>query len=255
VLGERPTDPSCVRPSKNRGLSPSDSNVPRQLRATLVPGVRLVIPDPSSSSSSAPAANSTPLAGPGSADGPLRQPESQEPAKRQFGPNQLRTNARPHHGPARSFGQPLAAVTDCVKLARSGFAGRRAILIYGFDDPERSLRWLIEAFEAVAAGHAVLGSRTEAPLRNLVRPVFTRGRFSEAAKSPTERARCVPVSTGVDGRPRSLTEDQANRPRSRHPQVRNGQGHRLPKLIVRVRFSSPAPQGSCRSAPVFRKPQ
>ena len=27
-----------------------------------------------------------------------------------------------------------SAVTDCAKLARSGFAGRRALLIYGFTD-------------------------------------------------------------------------------------------------------------------------
>jgi hypothetical protein len=30
-----------------------------------------------------------------------------------------------------------SAVTDCVKLLRSGFAGRRAVLIYGFEDPQR----------------------------------------------------------------------------------------------------------------------
>src|SRR5215468_5311867 len=30
-----------------------------------------------------------------------------------------------------------SAVTDCRKLAGSGFAGRRAVLIYGFDDPKR----------------------------------------------------------------------------------------------------------------------
>jgi hypothetical protein len=33
----------------------------------------------------------------------------------------------------------------------SGFTGRQAILIYGFEDPQRPLHWLIEAFEAVAA--------------------------------------------------------------------------------------------------------
>ena len=43
-----------------------------------------------------------------------------------------------------------SAITDCRKLAESGFAGRRAILIYGFDDPQRPLVWLIDAFEAIA---------------------------------------------------------------------------------------------------------
>jgi hypothetical protein len=37
-----------------------------------------------------------------------------------------------------------SAVTDCVKLLRSGFAGRRVVLRYGFEDPQRPLRWLIE---------------------------------------------------------------------------------------------------------------
>ena len=68
-----------------------------------------------------------------------------------------------------------SAVTDCVKLARSGFAGKCAILIYGFEDPKRPLDWLIEAFEAVAARTAMLGPRQQAPLRQLVHPVFAAG--------------------------------------------------------------------------------
>jgi hypothetical protein len=68
-----------------------------------------------------------------------------------------------------------SAVTDCVKLAQSGFAGRRAVLIYGFEVQGRPLLWLIEAFEAVAERHAVLGPRAEAPLRSLVHPVFAAG--------------------------------------------------------------------------------
>jgi hypothetical protein len=68
-----------------------------------------------------------------------------------------------------------SAVTDCVKLLRSGFASRRAVLIYGFEDPQRPLRWLIGAFEAVAARTVVLGPRNEAPLRELVHPVFASG--------------------------------------------------------------------------------
>lgn len=68
-----------------------------------------------------------------------------------------------------------SAVTDCVKLARSDFAGKCAILIYGFEDPKRPLNWLIEAFEAVAARTTVLGPRQQAPLRQLVHPVFTAG--------------------------------------------------------------------------------
>lgn len=50
-----------------------------------------------------------------------------------------------------------------------------ALLIYGFEDASCPLRLLIEAFEAVAARTAVLGSRLETPLRDLVHPVFAVG--------------------------------------------------------------------------------
>jgi len=36
-----------------------------------------------------------------------------------------------------------SAVTDCRKLAGSGFGEQRAILIYGFEDPARPIMWLI----------------------------------------------------------------------------------------------------------------
>jgi hypothetical protein len=68
-----------------------------------------------------------------------------------------------------------SAVTDCLKLLQSDFAGRWAVLIYGFEDPRRPLHWLIEAFEAVATRTVVLGPRTQAPLRQLVHPVFAAG--------------------------------------------------------------------------------
>jgi len=54
-------------------------------------------------------------------------------------------------------------VTDCVKLAGSDFAGKCAILIYGFEDPERPLDWLIEAFEAIATRTAVLDRDSRRP--------------------------------------------------------------------------------------------
>jgi len=73
------------------------------------------------------------------------------------------------------YADDRSAVTDCVKLARSGFAGRLAVLIYGFEMTGRPLLWLIEAFEAVVARHATLGTRHEAPLQDLVHPVFASG--------------------------------------------------------------------------------
>ena len=68
-----------------------------------------------------------------------------------------------------------SAVTDCRKLASSGFGERRAILIYGFQDPARPIMWLIEAFELIAARTVALGPRETAPLKNLVHPVFAAG--------------------------------------------------------------------------------
>ena len=73
------------------------------------------------------------------------------------------------------YADDRSAVTDCVKLARSGFAGKQAVLIYGFEVPGRPLSWLIDAFEAVAAQHVLLSTRAEAPLRNLVHPIFASG--------------------------------------------------------------------------------
>ena len=35
------------------------------------------------------------------------------------------------------YPEDRSAVTDCQKLAGSGFAGRLAVLIYGFEDPGR----------------------------------------------------------------------------------------------------------------------
>jgi hypothetical protein len=68
-----------------------------------------------------------------------------------------------------------SAVTDCVKLAQSGFAGRKAILIYGFEDAKRPLLWLIDAFELIAKQRVELGPRHEVPLRALVHPIFVSG--------------------------------------------------------------------------------
>jgi hypothetical protein len=61
------------------------------------------------------------------------------------------------------YADDRSAVTDCLKLVQSGFAGKRAVLIYGFEVPGRPLAWLINAFEAVAAQHVVLGPEQTHP--------------------------------------------------------------------------------------------
>ncbi|HZT76409.1 MAG TPA: hypothetical protein VFA27_07115 [Vicinamibacterales bacterium] len=68
-----------------------------------------------------------------------------------------------------------SALVDCVKLATSDIAQRRAVLIYGFDDRRRPLRIMIDAFEALACRSVSLGSRAEAQLGSLVHPVHSAG--------------------------------------------------------------------------------
>ncbi len=94
-----------------------------------------------------------------------------------------------------------SAVTDCAKLAQSHFPCKRAVLIFAFENPDHPVRWLIEAFEAVAAQHAVLGPRAEHPLRNLVHPIYDSGAvyawqiLSPVTfnNSPKGRAACTPA--------------------------------------------------------------
>jgi hypothetical protein len=69
-----------------------------------------------------------------------------------------------------------SAVTDCEKLLSSGFAGRKAILIYGFEHDEWPLEPAIEAFEALARLRVRLGLRTEGSFSKLVHPVHSNGR-------------------------------------------------------------------------------
>jgi hypothetical protein len=74
------------------------------------------------------------------------------------------------------YADDRSAVTDCQKLAGSGFARRLAVMIYGFEDPHRPLLQLIDAFEAIATRAVSLGPRVEAALAELIHPVFAAGR-------------------------------------------------------------------------------
>ena len=59
------------------------------------------------------------------------------------------------------YGRDRSALTDAVKLAHSGFDAKKAILIYGFDYPDRSLDPLIAAFERLANVTVNLGPRCD----------------------------------------------------------------------------------------------
>jgi hypothetical protein len=69
-----------------------------------------------------------------------------------------------------------SALTDCAKLAASGLAGRKAILIFGYDYRGWAMDPAIEAFEALAAERVILGDRHEAAYDRLIHPVHQRGR-------------------------------------------------------------------------------
>jgi len=69
-----------------------------------------------------------------------------------------------------------SALTDCGKLAASGLAGRKAIVIFGYDYDGWMMDPAIEAFEALASERVVLGDRHEAAYDHLVHPVHRRGR-------------------------------------------------------------------------------
>lgn len=69
-----------------------------------------------------------------------------------------------------------SAVTDCLKLVNSSFSGRLAVVIYGFEDSEYSLDYLIDAFEVLAPLQVSLGPRHSAATGALMHPVFAQGR-------------------------------------------------------------------------------
>jgi hypothetical protein len=69
-----------------------------------------------------------------------------------------------------------SALTDCSKLLASGLAGRKAILIYGFESEGWPLAPAIDAFEMLAKARVNVGPRSEAAFENLVHPVHSSGR-------------------------------------------------------------------------------
>jgi hypothetical protein len=68
-----------------------------------------------------------------------------------------------------------SALTDCEKLLSSGFIGKKAIIIYGFDDDDYPLEPAIRAFEVLADDRFGLSRRTAALFTDLIHPVHSRG--------------------------------------------------------------------------------
>jgi hypothetical protein len=68
-----------------------------------------------------------------------------------------------------------SALTDCEKLAQSRFTCDKAVLIYGFDYPDRPVAPHIEAFEVLARTRVHLGRRHSAPFSGLIHPYHRAG--------------------------------------------------------------------------------
>lgn len=79
-----------------------------------------------------------------------------------------------------------SALSDCLKLTSSAFRAQLAIIVYGFEDQERPLDVIIDAFEVLASHYVHLGSRCEALMPNLIHPVHSSGRvFGWTLSSPS----------------------------------------------------------------------
>lgn len=68
-----------------------------------------------------------------------------------------------------------SALTDCVKLVRSGLGNREAILMYGYDADEFPVMDLVEAFTTLANSRVDLGPMVRAQFEGLIHPVHQRG--------------------------------------------------------------------------------
>jgi len=69
------------------------------------------------------------------------------------------------------YKQDRSAVTDCVKLAQSGFTARQAVMIIGFEYPDWPLEPAVKAFERIASDLVNLRPCAPAKFSGLVHPV------------------------------------------------------------------------------------
>ena len=73
------------------------------------------------------------------------------------------------------YPQHRSALTDCGKLRCSEFRGRKAILIFGYEDENWPLEPAIDAFEKIATLHGSIGSRHSSKYSGLCHPVHSSG--------------------------------------------------------------------------------
>jgi hypothetical protein len=82
-----------------------------------------------------------------------------------------------------------SALTDTVKLARSGFPSRMAMLIYGFEFDDRPLEPVIAAFEILARERVKLGRRHRGPWVPLCTLCTRKGSCSVGRSAASETSR------------------------------------------------------------------
>jgi hypothetical protein len=73
------------------------------------------------------------------------------------------------------YPQHRSALTDCEKLLASGFLGRKAVLIYGYNAEGWPLDSAVVAFEALAGSRVMLGPRNTKAFGGLRHPIHRDG--------------------------------------------------------------------------------
>jgi hypothetical protein len=73
------------------------------------------------------------------------------------------------------YAQHRSALTDCERLSSSGFTGRKAILIYGYEAEGWPLRLVIDAFQALARTRTHLSECQVAGFDGLCHPIHRSG--------------------------------------------------------------------------------
>jgi hypothetical protein len=68
-----------------------------------------------------------------------------------------------------------SAVTDCEKLARSQFQGRKAIVLFAYEYPDYPVEPAARAFELLSADRVSLGIRAAASFSGLLHPIHRSG--------------------------------------------------------------------------------
>lgn len=73
------------------------------------------------------------------------------------------------------YPQHRSALSDCSKLSESGFDGKKAIAIFGYEYTDFPMGPAIEAFEHLASERVTLLSRFESRFEGLIHPVHRQG--------------------------------------------------------------------------------